>query len=112
MHVLISRICYEIGGAPNRIRVERTQAGYGSAAVLNYQPSKFVPRRSLFASDLRLLPAGSEGRKKSPHFPVQHAGRFSRKAEMPSCASAAMEFMVMISLAYAYALGWSRSICV
>ena len=33
------------------------------------------------------------------YLPTQHAGRFSKKAEMPSCASAAMEFMVIISFA-------------
>jgi hypothetical protein len=33
------------------------------------------------------------------YFPAQHAARFPRNAEIPSCASAAMEFMLMISLA-------------
>ena len=34
-----------------------------------------------------------------PYSPVQQGGRFSRKAEIPSWASAAREFMVMTSLA-------------
>ena len=39
--------------------------------------------------------------KQLRYFPAQHAGRFCKKAEMPSWASAASEFMVMISFAYA-----------
>jgi hypothetical protein len=37
----------------------------------------------------------------SPYFRVQHARRFSRNAEIPSCASAASAFMLITSLAYA-----------
>jgi hypothetical protein len=33
------------------------------------------------------------------YFPVQQARRFSRNAEIPSCASAASEFMLITSLA-------------
>ena len=45
------------------------------------------------------------------YLPVQTAALFPRNAEIPSWASTAMEFIDMISLAYAYAFGWSRSIC-
>ena len=36
----------------------------------------------------------------------------TRNAPMPSWASAASAFIDITSYAYAYALGWSRSICV
>lgn len=43
---------------------------------------------------------GARGiKEKANHLPTQEACRFCKKAEMPSCASAAMEFMVMISFA-------------
>src|SRR5262249_49485677 len=47
-----------------------------------------------------------------PHRPRRHSGlRLSRNACMPSAASGSWLAAAMTSIAYAYALGWSRSIC-
>lgn len=44
-------------------------------------------------------------RRKGSYFPLQQGFRFPKKAPIPSCASAAIAFIVMTSFAYAYAFG-------
>lgn len=57
--------------------------------------------------DLTTSPSPSPG----SYFPFQVAGRFSRKAEMPSCASAAHAFVDITDFASSYACCSSRSMC-
>jgi hypothetical protein len=55
----------------------------------------------IYQSDQNLREPQSASIAQVNHLPDQQAVRFSRNAEIPSCASTASEFMLMISLAYA-----------
>ena len=66
----------------------------------NPAPSGHRRPQSPRSAPARVCAAGWGRFAKRPHYlPVQQACRLPKKAEIPSCASAASEFMLMISLA-------------